>query len=282
MKQIMGIDAGGTNIRCAVFSEGMKIISYSKEKIKNKNSKQMLYSQLTSIIDKSFSPKIKGIGIAVPAIIDIKKGVLYEAFNIPAWQKVPLKAMLEKKYKVKVLINNDANCFALGESLYGSAKDYKNIAGIILGTGFGVGIIINKKIYCGNNCAAGEFGRIFLKDKTIEDYCSGKFFINKYKLSGEKLYEMAGKGNKRALNAFREFGSNLGPGAAAIINSIDPECIIFGGSISKAYKFFKNSFLESLKKHIYKQAYKNIRIKASKTEKMGVLGAVSLFYESKR
>ena len=204
MKQIMGIDAGGTNIRCAVFSEGMKIISYSKEKIKNKNSKQMLYSQLTSIIDKSFSPKIKGIGIAVPAIIDIKKGVLYEAFNIPAWQKVPLKAMLEKKYKVKVLINNDANCFALGESLYGSAKDYKNIAGIILGTGFGVGIIINKKIYCGNNCAAGEFGRIFLKDKTIEDYCSGKFFINKYKLSGEKLYEMAGKGNKRALNAFRE------------------------------------------------------------------------------
>jgi len=175
-------------------------------------------------------------------------------------------------------VNNDANCFALGEKYFGSARGYKNIVGIIIGTGFGAGVIIDNKLYCGNNCAAGEFGRIILKDKTVEDYCSGKFFIDKYKIPGEKIYGLAKKNGKRGLKAFKEFGKNLGLGVSIIINSIDPEIIVLGGSISKAYRFFKRPFFASLKKHTYKQVYKNIRIKTSKIEKAGVLGAASLFF----
>lgn len=274
---IMGIDIGGTNIRCAVISKNKGMLSYKREEIINKNSKKSILKQLTNLIDKYVPSKISGIGIGVPAIVSLETGVLHGAYNLPGWKSVPLKKILEKRYKIPVLVNNDANCFALGVKYFGSAKNYDNIAGIILGTGFGAGLIIDNKLYCGNNCAAGEFGRIPLKDKTAEDYCSGKFFIDKYHLSGEKIYELAKKNDKKGLIAFRKFGENLGLGISMVINSIDPEIIVLGGSVSKAYTFFKKQFFGSLKKYTYKQVYKNIRIKVSKPEEIGALGAASLF-----
>ena len=69
-----------------------------------------------------------------------------------------MKRIIEKKFKVPVSINNDANCFALGEKHFG--KKYNNMVGLIIGTGVGAGIIINGKLYCGHNCGAGEFGSI--------------------------------------------------------------------------------------------------------------------------
>ncbi|MBI2130629.1 ROK family protein [Candidatus Woesearchaeota archaeon] len=127
MKELMiGVDVGGTNIRCGVVSE-KGIISIDKEKIINKKSKDKINSQIINIIRKSFSSGIKGIGIGVPSIIDLKKGIIKETFNLPAWQNVPLKRILERKFHVPVRINNDAKCFALGEKHFGSAKKHSNI-----------------------------------------------------------------------------------------------------------------------------------------------------------
>ena len=201
----IGIDVGGTNIRCAAISKSIGIISYKKEKIENKNSKEKVIKQIILLIDSLFTKKIKGIAVGVPSIVDLRKGIVYEANNIPSWKEVPLKKILENRYKVPVLINNDANCFAMGEKNFGSGKGYKDIVGVILGNGFGAGIVINGKLYCGNDCAAGEFGRTPFKDNTIEDYCSGKFF-DMHGISGEELHKMAEKGNKRALQIFNEFG----------------------------------------------------------------------------
>ena len=173
---LMGIDIGGTNIRCAAISRSGGEVSYKKAKIADANSKKEVINQLADVIDSIFTEKIKGIGVGVPSILDLVKGVVYEARNIPAWKEIPLKKILERKYGVPVLINNDANCFALGEKHFGFGKGYSSIAGVIIGTGFGAGIIINGRLHCGNNCAAGEIGRIPFKGRTMEDYCSGKFF----------------------------------------------------------------------------------------------------------
>lgn len=280
-ENLIGVDIGGTNIRCGVVSNDKKLLSYKKEGIKDKYSEKKILIQLTGMLDEYNLNNIKGIGVGVPAIVSLETGVLREAYNLPGWKSIPLKKILEKRYKIPVLVNNDANCFALCEKHFGSARNYSNIAGVIIGTGFGVGVIINNKLYCGNNCAAGEFGRIILKDKTVEDYCSGKFFIDEYNMAGKEIYALAKKNNKTGLNAFKEFGKNLGLGISIVINSIDPEIVVLGGSISKAYRFFKRPLLASLKKYTYKHVYKNIKIKPSKIEKAGVLGAASLFFGDK-
>ena len=276
---IIGVDVGGTNIRCATVSKTKGILDYREERVADKHSEKEINKQLFKLIDSVFSDKIKGIGIGVPAIVDLKKGTLHEAFNLPGWRKVNLKNLIEKRYKVPVLINNDANCFALGEKYFGSAKRYQNVVGLIIGTGFGAGIIIDGRLYNGRNCAAGEFGRILLKNKTIEDYCSGKFFIKNYHLSGKELHELAKKYDRKSLKVLEEFGANLGLGISAVVNSIDPEIIVLGGSVSTAYNFFKKPLLLSLKKNVYKQVYKNLKIKTSKNKRMGVLGAASLFLD---
>ena len=278
---VIGVDVGGTNIRCAAVSENKGIIGLQKEKIINKDSKAKINGQLICIINhikNSSNKKIIGIGVGVPSIIDLKNGIINETFNIPAWHNVPFKRILESKFKVPVKINNDAKCFALGEKHFGCAKKYSNIAGIILGTGFGVGIMINGEIYTGKNCAAGEFGRLLLKDRTIEDYCSGKFFENRYGIKGEQLSDMAKDGNKKSLKIFSEYGKNLGLGVATVVNAIDPEIVVLGGSVSKSYNFFRKPFLDSLKRQVYKSVYRNILVKPSRLDEAGVLGAASLFF----
>ena len=91
----------------------------------------------------------------------------------------------------------------------------------------------------GYNGGAGEFGEMTFKDQNAEYYCAGKYFIKKYNKSGEELFKEANQNNPKALTIFNEFGHNLGKVLAMVVHAIDPEIIILGGSVSKAYKFFE-------------------------------------------
>jgi len=279
MKSI-GIDVGGTKIKAGLVSKG-KVEKVLTVKTKSRGTKQQVINQLVDLIDQLLinnKSKVKSIGIGVPSIVDVKKGIAYEFTNIKSWKKVNLKTILEKKYKIPVHINNDANCFALGEKYFGVGKKHKNIVGIIIGTGMGAGIVINGKVYCGNTCNAGEFGRNIFKNGEVEDYCSGKFFKKKYKISGKDLSEKAKQGNKKALKVFNEYGTNLGQSLAMVVNAVDPELIVLGGSVSKSYKFFEKAMKKSLQKYVFKHTYAKLKIKVSRTKNVAVLGASKLNY----
>lgn len=275
---MIGIDVGGTKIRAGIV-KNKRITKIITERVHAKSSKNKVLKQIIQIIEQLFNSDVKGIGIGVPAIVDPKTSILYESVNIKSWVKVPLKKVLEKKFKVPVIINNDANCFVLGEKLFGKAKRYSNIVGLIIGTGVGAGIIINRKLYSGHDGAAGEFGKIPYQNKDIEYYCSGKFFKNKFRISGEALFQKALKNNSSAKNIFKEYGKHLGNALSIIINAINPEIIVIGGSVSKAYKFFGKIMRASLKKTAYKKVLNNTKITVSDKKDIAVLGAASLFYQ---
>ena len=274
--KVIGIDVGGTKISVGLVSQN-KLIKTLKASTEAHKSQEHIIKNITRLIDQLIDKEVKGIGIGVPAIVDLKKGVLYEAANIPSWKKVPLKRILEQKYKIPVIINNDAKCFALGEKKFGVGKGYNSLIGITMGTGFGAGIIIDGKIYCGHNCGAGEFDRIPFKDKNIDHYCSGQFF-SKYGFKGEELQNRAELKDKKALKIYNEFGDNLGKALTIMVCAIDPELIVLGGSVSKAYPFFKDSMLSSLRQNIYKRTFSRLKIKVSKNKEISVLGAASLMY----
>ncbi len=276
---VIGIDLGGTKISVGLIQKD-KLEKTVSEKINAKGSQKEVVIQIENLIDQLFNKKVKGIGIGVPAIVDVENGIVFETVNIPSWKKVPLKEILEKRYKVPVFVNNDANCFALAEKYFGKGKNYKNIVGFISGTGVGSGIIINGKLYTGNNCGAGEFGEIVFKQHNIEYYCSGKYFVQMYNITGEDLFEKAMKGDPKALKIFDEFGKNMGKTLSIVVHSVDPEIIILGGSVSKAFKFFEKSMMKSLKESIYTRSYSRLKIEISKTEKIAILGAASLYFDS--
>ncbi len=199
--------------------------------------------------------------------------------NIPSWKEVHLKEIFEERYEVPVKVNNDANVFVLGEKYFGGAQFFQNIAGITLGTGLGGGLIINNKLYNGRNCGAGEFGEIPYKDSKLEDYCGSQFFKNNYDVSSKELSALAEDGNEFAIRAFSEFGFHIGNVLKIIVLAVDPEIIIFGGSISKSYKYFKNSMMEQFRTLVFSKTVERLVIKVSDTENVALLGVAALCFE---
>ncbi|MGA7723255.1 MAG: ROK family protein [Ignavibacteriaceae bacterium] len=275
---ILGIDIGGTNIRTGLVEDN-KLVKVESIEVPKSGTKDEIINNIVTMIQKFSTKKINGIGIGVPSVVDIEKGIVYDVQNIPSWKEVHLKKILEKEFKVPVYINNDANCFAAGEKYFGSVKKYKNIIGLIIGTGLGAGIIVNNQLYSGNNCGAGEFGMIPFKNNNYEYYCCGQYFNNEFGKSGEEILASAEKGNRLALKIFDEYGSNLGEAIKMIMYALDPEVIILGGSVSKSYKFFEKVMWKSIKRFAYAKSAAKIKIEVSKVKHIAILGAAAIYLD---
>lgn len=277
-KIILGVDLGGTNVRVGRVSN-QEISDLYSSRISSNEAEEKVIEEVVSSIRNCFDESVAGIGIGVPGVVDVEKGIVYDVQNIPSWKEVPLGEIVKKEFNVPVYINNDANCFTAGEKYFGAGKNYRNMIGLIVGTGLGAGIYCDNRLYLGANCGAGEFGMLPYKDGCFEDYCSGQFFSKKMNVSGEELFEKAGKRDAEALKIFREFGVHLGNAVSAIVFAVDPEVIILGGSVSKAYKFFEEGIKLALKDFPYVNSIKNLKIMESKLEHVAILGAASLYYE---
>src|SRR6195952_6046552 len=178
-EKIIGIDLGATNIRGAcVYKNNLSEIIM--QRINSNGTEQEVLNDVFALTDQLMKDDITAIGIGVPSVVDVEEGIVYDVQYIPSWKEVHLKKHMEARYHIPVFVNNDANCFALGEYYFGKGNGYNSMIGLTVGTGVGAGIIINKKLYAGYNCGAGEFGTVDYLDKIYEYYCSGYFFKNVY------------------------------------------------------------------------------------------------------
>src|SRR5579863_8072475 len=144
--KVIGIDLGATNIRGAVVSNE-KISEIISRRIQTKGTKEQVLGDVYSLIDALIDGEVKAIGIGVPSVVDVKHGIVYDVIHIPSWKEVHLKELLENRYNIPVFVNNDANCFALGEHYFGKGKGVEDMIGLTIGTGLGAGIIISNHLY---------------------------------------------------------------------------------------------------------------------------------------
>jgi len=279
--QAIGIDLGGTNIRGGLVSED-NLSSVLSQKINASGSVDEVLKELFSLVDKLISPSIKAIGIGVPGLVDTDEGIVFDVVNIPSWKQVPLGQLLGDRYHLPVFINNDANCFALGEFYFGKGKGSDSMIGLTIGTGLGSGVIIRKKLYAGRNGGAGEFGMIDYLDKYVEWYASGQFFKNVYNTDGEIVFKKAKEGNKEAIGMYEEMGVHLGNAIKTILYALDVDLIILGGSVRHAYPFFSKTLWQSLQNFAFQNAVKNLRIEVSELDNSGLLGAAALYFDQQK
>ncbi|KAF5064275.1 Beta-glucoside kinase [anaerobic digester metagenome] len=276
---MLGFDIGGTNLRAGVIENG-SFLSIYHEPIKDQFDEQETINQVIKLISMAMLPGIVSIGVGVPSVVDLKTGVVYDTVNIPSWKEVPLKDILEKKFGIPVLINNDANCFVLGEKYFGSGKNVGNLTGLILGTGVGAGLIMNNKLVPGYNCGAGEFGMVSYLEHDYEYYCGGGNFEVLYGNSAAEISRLADAGNPEALRIWNTYGKHLAELIKLVLYTADPQSIVLGGSLSQAYPFFKESMLQSLQTFAFRNTLKNLSIHVSELEYAGVLGAACLYNDS--
>lgn len=278
-KSIVGVFLGGRTLVAGNVKDGIITNSVSK-RIDNNSSEEKIISEVISIIEEVSDGQTTGIGIGVPSLVDTEKGIVYRVQKIPSWREVHIKDILENHFKVRVYVNNDANCFAVGEKYFGIAKNYENIVGLVLDSGVGAGIVFKGHLYSGTNCGAGEIGSLPYKDHDFEYYCGEAYFDEKYGLSSDTLYQRALKKDKIALAIYEQYGRDLGNIIKAIMFTTDPEIIVIGGNTSKAFSFFQKEMHQVIKTFTYQHTLKKLVIAPSKNQDIAILGAVALFYDA--
>lgn len=278
MKKILGVDLGGTNVRVGRVENGSVVDTFSMPISSHASEKDVL-DEIIHAISQVLTDEVSGIGVGVPSLVDEERGIVYEVQNIPSWQEIYLKNHLEEQFHVPVQINNDVNCFVLGERFFGKGKGCGHLLGIAIGTGIGAGLFLNGKLYSGKNCGAGEIGMMPYLDANYERYCSGQFFKNLYHLDGQQIYQAALEGDRSAISCFEIFGSHVGNIMLAVLYAFDPEMIILGGSISKAYALFEKTMWDRINTFAYKSAIKHLRLEVSDLPEVSILGAAALCSE---
>ena len=272
---LVGVDLGGTNVRAGAV-RGERVTGRAVRRISGKAAEGVVLEEIFKTIDEVVKGEIGGIGIGVPSVVDVKRGIVYAVENIPAWREVHLKEKLESRYGCPAYVNNDANAFALGELHFGKGRGYHNMVGLTIGTGLGAGIIIDGRLYSGPNCGAGEIGSIPHRESTVERYAAGPFFEHEAGVGGEVVFERARRGDAEALRLFHAFGLELGHAFLIILYAYDPELIVVGGSIARAFEFFEAGVREKLKSFAYQHALERLVITPSETEDVAILGAAAL------
>lgn len=276
---LVGVDLGGSYVRAGLV-ENNRLVRIVTRAVRNQGTAEEVLSDVISVLESVVSPEVQGIGVGVPSVVDLSTGTIYDVQNIPAWKEVPLRKILEDRFRLPVYVNNDANCFAVGEKHFGLGKNFDHLVGLIVGTGLGAGLIINGRLYAGPNCGAGEFGMLPYLDANFERYASGQFFLKSYGRPGQEFFEQARKGDEEARKIFVEFGHHLGEALKAIMYAVDPEAIILGGSVSKSFEFFRDSLFETVSGFAYSLARERVKILVSSTENIAILGAAALYLDS--
>lgn len=296
----IGIDLGGTFIKSAITDSHGKIIkTYKTDTLAGKGPKTVV-KQIEKSINRllaGFNKDISGIGIGAPGIVT--GGVVKFPPNFKGWREVDLKRLIQKKFKLETEADNDANCAGLAELQFGHGKKYENFIFLTLGTGIGGAIIINGKVYRGEQNGAGEFGMMTIEfDGTpclggnrgsVEAYLGRNYFLESEKKEisslGNKIdfadiAKFAAKKNKTAKNIFKRYGFYLGVGLTNYFNLMDVRTAILGGGISNAYPYFIAECNKTIKNRSLPTIRGSFRVIKSKiNNNAGVLGAAALIFE---
>ena len=275
-KEVIGIDLGGTSIKVGRISEGKIDVTATHSTPKTTNEEEVTQC-IIDTIKQVMQPTTQAIGIGIPSVVDIQKGIVYDVMNIPSWKEVPIKDILENEFNVPVYVNNDANCFAIGEKIFGKGKAYEHFVGLTLGTGLGAGIIQKGRLLEDANCGSGEFCVVPYRESDYEHYCSGMFF-QMLKEDGQDVYDRAKQRDERALNIFEELGFHMANLVKLVVSTIDPQMIVLGGSVSQSFSLFKEAMYQELKNYEYTNSIKKLKIEVSDTENSAILGAAALCY----
>ena len=287
----LGIDLGGTKIECAILEPNGKVLERQRVPTEAEKGVTHILGNIRKIIDKVTAtcvPPGFSIGIGTPGSISTETGLLRNS-NTQCLNGQPLKELLQDELKQEVHVENDANCFALAEAIFGAGRDCRIVLGVILGTGCGAGIVMDRKIYTGINKIAGEFGHHTVsfengrlcwcgKRGCVETYVSGSGIEAQYlKKTGNRdtAKSILDSSCEEACNLKQEFYEVLGVSLGNVCNILDPEIIVVGGGLSNhdpIYRIVK----KKIQKHVFSDDFKTAFVKNKLGDSAGVIGAAML------
>ena len=292
----IGFDVGATKIESVILKDNGEEVDRSRRDCPNNYiSIIQTIKDVVAELEKKHN-YVFPVGVCHPGVHSPQTGLVKNAPNCVWIEKKPFQKDLREALNREVFCENDANCFALSEAIDGAGKHYKIVYGIILGSGAGGGLAIDKQIVSGPNGVAGEWGHnqlpymaaqkeelktSNLREVEIESFVSGlglaKRFNKKYNknLKSNEIFELYRRHELDAQNFIEDFKINLAMSLSTIINILDPDAFIFGGGVSNEIDFLTE--IETLvKKYVIGKEYEGVFLKPKYGDASGVRGASRL------
>lgn len=306
----VGIDIGGTNIKGVLVNKSGKLLSFLETETPPSAEEidKTIYSIIENLATSATVSKIDILSICIGAAgsIDRIKGVVITSPNIPSWKEYPLTKNVEKITGVKTFLENDAIVACAGAWWQGNGTKYRNWIMVTLGTGIGGAVVIENKIYTGQNGSSMEIGHMTIEvngkkcscgnQGCLEQYASATALVNftrenikkfpdssinerigKEPLSAKIIYEEAIKKDPLAVSAMKDIAGYLGIGIANLVNIFNPEAVIFGGGLSQAGKIIIPIVQKVVKQRALTGLKENVKYLTLKDQsKIAAMGAAKL------
>ncbi len=305
----IGVDLGGTNIAVGLVNDKYQIVEAVSVPTDASRPVEQVVDSIGNAIDcvmekgRVTIADCSMIGVGAPGTCDVEQGIVICSYSL-SWNHVPLSSMLQKRFGIPVRLDNDANCAALAEVKAGSAKGYKNVVLVTLGTGIGTGIVINGIIYSGLKGNGTEMGHVLIdydgelcfcgRRGCWDAYASATSLIVQAKraasgrpesvlnhlpeITGKSVFDAAKQGDITAKAVVKKYCEYLALGISNIVNALAPEMILLGGGISREGDLILNPVREYIKEYCFDTREEGLPILgvASMGNDAGIVGAASL------
>ncbi|MCC6537645.1 MAG: ROK family protein [Bryobacterales bacterium] len=300
----IGVDIGGTNLRAAAVTREGKMI----DKISGTTNVAAgrdrvildLVSNIRELRDRVGAEGFAGVGIGIPGFILLEKGMIVGSHNMPGFDNYPVRDDISQRLGSQVVLENDANAAALGESWIGAGKGVSDLVLLTLGTGIGGGIISRGKVLHGFVGMAGELGHITIMPYGNPCGCGNRGCLEKHasataiesmanlmalgeNVSARQVYELAMQGEERAKRIFESMGRALGLGLATLINIFNFPLYLLSGGVLPAWDFFAPGMFDEISTRSF--TYKNTKTRIEKAtlgNEAGLYGAAYLPFQAKQ
>jgi glucokinase len=280
----IGVDLGGTNLRIAAVDEHGKMLEKITTGTDVRRERDQVIAEMCDAVRAlcgRAAGELRGIGIGVPGIIDMRTGLLRESPNLPGWHDYPVRDKIEHNLGTMVVLENDANAAALGEFWLGAARDVSSMCMITLGTGVGGGLVLGGEIWHGMAGMAGEIGHMTIEPEGPPCGCGSRGCLEQFasatavvrmaraaiadgsapelaraagqtpELSARMVYQMALEGDRAAQRTFDVVGRALGIAIAALVNVFNLPMYVVGGGVASAWHVFSPTLLEEVRRRSF-------------------------------
>jgi glucokinase len=308
---VVAIDLGGTQVRAALCDAHGKILARAREDTRASEGPEAVFSRIAATVRHVASDwsRVRAIGYGSPGPMDSRRGIILEARNLPGLANFPMKARLEQEFQVPAYIGHDAKVAALAEHRYGAGRGVDHMIYMTISTGIGGGIIADGKVFLGWRGFAGEVGHQTLepngplctcgnhgdlealasgpaierdardalragRDSTMREKTTGDLD----KLTGAIITRAAREGDALACELLDRAGTYIGMGIANLIQILDTELFVLGGSVAvHAWDFLYPALIAELDRRAMQSMRKDVRVvQAQLGAEVGLLGAAVL------
>ncbi len=297
MKQYLGIDIGGTNIKIAAVSGDGTVIQRGLIETMASEGAARAFKRAHAAAQALAPDGIEAVGIGCAGLVDERRGTLTASPNLKKWERAPLARLASSHFSVPILIQNDATCAAYGESIARGARG-RDLVLITLGTGVGGGIVMDGRVVRGANGFGGEVGHITVDPEGPRCHCGSRgcleAFAGSYGIVREgkarlrnpsrargltsfAVFEAAREGEAWARGAVQQAGDRLGIAVAILLNTLNPSVVVIGGGGAGGFDLLEAPMRRAIARHAFRETIRVVRIERARLgNDAGVVGAAML------